>query len=1178
MSFCHLHLHTEYSLLDGACRIVDPATHQSRLFERARDLGQTAVAITDHGVMYGVIDFYRAAKAAGIKPIIGCEVYVAARTMQDRVYDLDSESSHLVLLCKDMTGYRNLTAIVSAAFTDGFYIKPRVDLDLLRAHSEGLICLSACLAGEIPKLLLANNDDAAAEKAREYRSIFGDENFYLEVQDHGIPEQKIVNGKIFRMAEELHIPVICSNDVHYLEKEDAEVQDVMLCIQTGSTVDAEHRMRFEGSEFYMKSEEEMAALFPEHPEVLSNTMDIAERCNVEFEFGKYHLPKFDVPDGTDSLTYFHKCCREGFAKRYPEPTEEHRERLEFEMSMIERMGFVDYFLIVADFVSFAKGDKIPVGPGRGSAAGSMVAYCMYITDIDPMGYELYFERFLNPERVTMPDIDVDITDLRRKDVIDYVKRKYGEDKVAQIVTFGTMAAKGAIRDVSRVLNVPYADADRIAKLVPNTLHITLDGALKASPELQDAYENDPTVHKVIDLARKLEGMPRNTSTHASGVVITRDPVVTYVPLAKNDDTVITQYTMTTIEELGLLKMDFLGLRNLSVIDDTVELIRRREPDFDIHNIDFSDEATYRMLSDGKTSGVFQMESAGMTNVVIGLRPQSIEDITAVIALFRPGPMESIPKYTESKLHPERISYKHPMLESILKVTYGCIVYQEQVMEVFRKLAGYSLGRADIVRRAMAKKKMDVLKQERQNFIHGNPEAKIRGCVASGVPEEVASELFEDILDFANYAFNKAHATGYAVVCYQTAYLKCHYPVEYLACLLSSVQDSTDDISKYTAECKSLGIDVLAPHVNHSGVGFTVEDQHIRYGLAAVKNVGVALIETLVNERNTGGPFADFYDFCDRMCPKDMNKRALEGLIKCGALDGMGLNRAQMLAIFNRVADSIASEHRSRLEGQMDLFGSFAETPSISRIQAPIIDEFPMRELLSMEKEICGVYLSGNPMDAYADVLAPVKLSKFGEILADYEGDTPSDRFADGTYHICAGVISTVKVKTTRNNTMMAYAEVDDGTGSMEIMVFSKALAVCGGYLKPDLAVIFRAKLSARENQMPKLIVDELGLISDGMVGYMVNTYSRRSPAPGTVRPAQNTSGHKLYLRLTDANRDRLDMVKAALRIYNGDTCVILYDSVSGKQSMAGRDLWITPCDQLIRLMQEFLGDDNVVLK
>ncbi|MBR3691305.1 MAG: DNA polymerase III subunit alpha, partial [Clostridia bacterium] len=1168
------------SLLDGACRITDPVTNTIRLFARAKELGQTAVAITDHGVMYGVVDFYRAAKEAGIKPIIGCEVYVAKRSMQDRVYDLDGESAHLVLLCKNETGYRNLTKLVSAAFTDGFYIKPRVDHALLRRHSEGLICLSACLAGEIPKLLSQDNFEGACAVAREYREIFGADNFYLEVQDHGIPEQKICNNLIFRMSEELGIPVVATNDVHYLERSDAEIQDIMLCIQTGSTVDAENRMRFEGSEFYLKSEEEMAALFPEHPEVLDLTAEIAERCNMEFEFGKYHLPKFQVPDGRDSLTYFKDRCREGFAKRYPDAGVEHRERLEYEMQMIEQMGFTDYFLIVSDFVAFARSENIPVGPGRGSAAGSMVSYCLYITDIDPMRYALYFERFLNPERVTMPDIDVDITDLRRKDVIDYVKRLYGEDRVAQIVTFGTMAAKGAIRDVARVLNVPYADADRIAKMVPNAPHMTLDTALKASPDLADAYENDATVRRIIDVAKGLEGMPRNTSTHASGVVITREPVVTYVPLSKNDDTVITQFTMTTIEELGLLKMDFLGLRNLSIIDDTVAMVRAYQPDFDIHSIDYDDPETYEMLSEGKTQGVFQMESQGMTNVVVGLRPQSIEDITAVIALFRPGPMESIPRYTESRHNPHKITYKHPLLVSILEVTYGCIVYQEQVMEIFRKLAGYSLGRADIVRRAMGKKKMDVLMQERKNFIFGNAEAGIRGCIASGVPENVANELFEEILEFANYAFNKAHATGYAVVAFQTAYLKCHYPKEYMASLLSSVQDSTSDIAKYSAECKTLGISVLPPHVNHSGVTFAVEGQNIRYGLAAIKNVGVGLIETLVREREENGLFSDFYDFCDRMCPLDMNKRALEFMIKCGALDGMGMYRSQMSAIFERVCDSILAENRSRTVGQMDLFGGVEETADVQRIPPPDLDEFPMREMLSMEKETCGLYLTGNPMDAYRDVLRAIRTEPLGEILADYDGAEEGKAYPDGKYVTVAGIISSAKMKTTKNNSTMAYVDLDDGTANLELIVFSRTLTLYGGYIKADNAVLVRGRISARENQQPKIIVDDVGPVNEATVSHYLsqNPGNRQTEVSVGKAQAAKRVERKLYLRITDENRGRLPRVKASLRCFTGDTCVILYDEPAGVRMQASRELWVDPCDVLLGLLTDLLGRENVVLK
>ena len=883
MSFVHLHLHTEFSLLDGACRI-------QKLVQRVKDLGQEAVAITDHGVMYGVIDFYRACKGAGIKPIIGCEVYVAprGRTRFQKVHEYDAAFSHLVLLCRNEEGYRNLSYMVSQGFLEGFYIKPRIDLDLLREHCGGLIALSACLGGEIPKLLMAGDYDKAKEVALEMRELFGEDGYYLELQDHNIPAQKKVNEGILRLHEETGIPLVCTNDAHYLRREDAEMQDILMCIQMGKTVDDPGRMKFETQEFYVKSEEEMAALFPR--EALDNTAKIAQLCNVDFTFGKYHLPHFQLPEGwSDGYAYFEKLCLDGFRWRYPDEPSEYRKQLDYEMAMIRKMGFVDYFLIVSDFIAYAKGHGIPVGPGRGSAAGSMVSYCLNITDLDPMKYNLYFERFLNPERVTMPDIDIDFCIRRRQEVIDYVARKYGADHVAQIVTFGTMAARAAVRDVGRVLNMPYADVDVIAKQIPSgpgALHITLEEALKLSKPLKESYDSDYKVKKLIDTAMAIEGMPRNTSTHAAGVVITSRPVSDYVPLAKNDDLVVTQYIMTTLEELGLLKMDFLGLRNLTVLDDAVKLVRRKEPDFDIHNIPEDDEATFRMISEGRTSGVFQMESSGMTGVCVGLKPHSIEDLTAIVALYRPGPMESIPRFISCKNNPEKVTYKHPSLVPILSNTYGCIVYQEQVIQIFQQLGGYSLGQADMVRRAMSKKKVKDIEKERETFLHGDPERNIAGCAANGIPENVAQSIYDEIYDFANYAFNKAHAVCYALVAYQTAWFKCHHPKEYMAALLTSVLDSSEKVAEYIAECKEWDIQLLPPDVNESETNFTVSPQGIRFGLAALKGVGRSVMNAMLEERVKHGPFTDFMDFCDRMFDHDLNRRVLESLIKAGAFDRM----------------------------------------------------------------------------------------------------------------------------------------------------------------------------------------------------------------------------------------------------------------------------------------------------
>ncbi|WP_418725482.1 DNA polymerase III subunit alpha, partial [Dysosmobacter sp.] len=842
MSFVHLHVHTEFSLLDGACRIKD-------LPRVVKDMGQTACAITDHGVMYGAIDFYRACKAAGVKPIIGCEVYVTpqGRSRFDKVHEFDAESRHLVLLCENEEGYRNLSYLVSAGWTEGFYIKPRIDQGLLRQHSGGLIALSACLAGEIPRRLRNGEYASAKNYALEMAELFGPERFYLELQDHGIPEQRQVNQGILRIHQETGIPMVCTNDAHYLRKEDAEAHDVLLCIQTGKTIDDENRMRYEPRNFYLRSEEEMRALFGGFEGALDNTVKVAEMCNLEFTFGKYHLPEFQLPPGYDSFTYLKKLCDEGYRERYGDD-DSHRQQLTYEQNMIEKMGFTDYFLIVSDFVRYAKGAGIPVGPGRGSAAGSMVSYCLHITDIDPVKYSLYFERFLNPERVSMPDIDMDFGDTRRGEVVDYVRRKYGDDRVAQIVTFGTMAARGVIRDVGRVMNMPYAEVDQIAKQVPGALHITLEDALRLSKPLRELYDTDERVKKLIDTAKALEGMPRHASTHAAGVVITRRPVYEYVPLAKNDDAVVCQYVMTTLEELGLLKMDFLGLRNLTVLDDAVKMVQERQPDFRLEDIPEDDAETFAMLSAGKTSGVFQVESAGMTGVCVGLKPRSIEDITAIIALYRPGPMDSIPRFIACSQDPSKIKYLHPSLEPILSVTYGCIVYQEQVIQIFQQLAGYSLGQADMVRRAMSKKKAKDIEREREAFLHGDRSRNITGCVAGGIPEATAQAIYQDIYDFANYAFNKAHAVSYAVVAYQTAWFKCHHTREYMAALLTSVLDNSDKVAGYINECRECGIALLPPDINRSADRFTVEEGGIRFGLVAIKNIGRGFILSVMEER------------------------------------------------------------------------------------------------------------------------------------------------------------------------------------------------------------------------------------------------------------------------------------------------------------------------------------------
>ena len=1160
MSFVHLHVHTEFSLLDGACRIKD-------LPRVVKEMGQTACAITDHGAMYGAIDFYRACKAEGIKPIIGCEVYVTppGRSRFDKVHEFDSESRHLVLLCENEEGYRNLSYMVSMAWTEGFYIKPRIDMALLREHHEGLIALSACLAGEIPKKLRNGEYENAKKYALELSQLFGPDRFYLEVQDHGIRDQAIVNREILRLHQETGLPMVCTNDAHYLRKEDAEAHDVLLCIQTGKLLEDENRMRYEPRNFYLRSEAEMAELFGDYEGAMENTAKIAEMCNVEFTFGKYHLPEFQLPEGYDSWTYLQKLCDEGYRRRYGED-DTHRAQLKYEMDMIEKMGFTDYFLIVSDFVRYAKSRDIPVGPGRGSAAGSMVSYCLDITDIDPVQYSLYFERFLNPERVSMPDIDMDFGDTRRGEVVDYVRKKYGDDHVAQIVTFGTMAARGVIRDVGRVMNIPYAEVDKIAKQVPGGPNVTLSDALRLSKPLSELYDTDPQVQKLIDTAKSLEGMPRNSSTHAAGVVITKRPVYEYVPLAKNDDTVVCQYVMTTLEELGLLKMDFLGLRNLTVLDDAVKMIRTHTPDFSLAGIPENDKETFEMISRGQTSGVFQIESSGMTGVCVGLKPQSIEDITAVIALYRPGPMDSIPRFIACKQNPKLISYKHPSLEPILSITYGCIVYQEQVIQIFQRLGGYSLGQADMVRRAISKKKAAQIQKEKDAFIHGDAERGIRGCVANGIPEKTAEAIYQEIYDFANYAFNKAHAVSYAVVAYQTAYFKCHYPREYMAALLTSVLDNSDKVAGYISECKDCGIALLPPDINRSADCFAVEDGGIRFGLVAIKNIGRGFILSVMRERERSGPFTSLYDFCSRMNGSDMNKRAVENLIRSGAFDCFGSHRSQLLKVYESVMDSVAAQQKQNLEGQLDFFAMAAENQdsaaAVKEIPLPNIPEFAPQELMNMEKETTGLYLSGHPMDAYRDTVRALKVPSIGAILEDFSQEGGPTRFADGQRIAIAGVITSSKTKTTKNNTLMAYVTVEDDTAAMELLCFSRVLDTCGPYLKENTAVLVKGRLSVRDEKAPQIMCDSAQPLST------VQSTSFE------VRESKGADERTLYLKFPSLEDPTLRHMQLVLRMFPGKSRV--------KLVMADTRKVYAGCAQfhpaLIEEAKEALGEENVVVK
>ena len=1162
MAFVHLHVHTEYSLLDGACRI-------EKLVSKAKELGQTALAITDHGVMYGAVAFYKACQAEGIKPIIGCEAYVAPRNMSDKEHGIDNNYSHLILLCRNEQGYKNLCYLVSMAFTEGFYIKPRIDWAILHQHSEGLICLSGCLAGEIPQKIIHGDYEAAKAKALELRDLFGEDNFYLEIQDHNIPEERQAAQGIIQIHKETGIPLALTNDAHYIEKADAYYQDVLMCIQMGKTVDDPNRMRFESQELYLKSEEEMRKLFPDWQEAADNTVSIAERCNYDFEFGHYHLPRFKLPEGeSDSYEYLKKLCEQGFAERYPDKPEVHKQ-LDYELSMINKMGFVDYFLIVSDFIGYAKRSGIPVGPGRGSAAGSVVSYCLHITEVDPIKYSLFFERFLNPERVSMPDIDVDFCVNRRGEVIDYVNRVYGHDHVAQIVTFGTMAARGAIRDVGRALSVSYAETDAVAKQVPSgpsALNITLDEAISLSKPLKEMYQSDPTLQHLIDVAKALEGMPRHASTHAAGVVITEKPVYEYVPLSTNDGNPVCQYQMTTLEELGLLKMDFLGLRNLTVLDDAVKLVQKTVPDFRIEDAPEDDKATYEMLAAGRTSGVFQLESTGMTGVCVGLKPKSIEDITALIALYRPGPMDSIPRFLECSVHPEKVSYKHELLRPILSVTYGCIVYQEQVIEIFRRLAGFSLGQADMIRRAMSKKKHKVIDAERVAFIHGDPSRGIAGAIANGVPESVANSIYDEILDFASYAFNKAHAVSYAIVAYRTAYMKRHYPQQYMAALLTSVLESSTKVAEYIAECRELGIKLLPPDVNESDANFTVAGENIRFGLVAIKGIGWGAIEELVAERHENGLFTSFEDFCKRMSGKELNRRAVENLIRAGAFDGMGYKRKALLQIAGAVIDSISQAARDNIAGQYDLFGDFEAQSEASpqTIPIPDVEEFSARDKMMMEKEVTGLYLTGHPMDEYRDAVRKVGAVPIGAILGDFAADDGPQRFADNQYVTVAGVISTMRTRTTRNNSLMSYVQLEDDTGTIEMIAFQKVIDTCGSLLRENNAVIVRGRISVRDEKEPQLMADTLYNISD--MAYM----PRERGAPREeIRKDQ-----KLWVKLPARDDPRLHRIELLLTMFPGEQQMVIFCEREQKR-LAARCVIHRA---LVQELRDMLGDGNVVVK
>lgn len=1076
MSFVHLHTHTEYSLLDGSNKIKEYVA-------RVKELGMDAAAITDHGAMFGVIDFYRAARAEGVKPILGCEVYVAPNSRFDKeTSGGEDRYYHLVLLAENNEGYANLIKIVSKGYVEGFYYRPRVDMEVLQQYHEGIIALSACLAGEVQRYIVKGLYDEAKKTALKYEGVFGKGNYFLELQDHGIAEQKTVNQALLRMSRELNIPLAATNDIHYTYAEDVKPHDILLCIQTAKKLQDEDRMRYEGGQYYVKSPEEMEALFPYAKEALENTGKIAERCNVEIEFGVTKLPRFDVPEGLTSWEYLNQICFEGLKERYPEDDGTRKKRLEYELGVIKNMGYVDYFLIVWDFIKYARDNGIAVGPGRGSAAGSIVSYVMHITNIDPMRYQLLFERFLNPERVSMPDIDIDFCFERRQEVIDYVVRKYGKDRVAQIVTFGTMAARGVLRDVGRVMDLPYAFVDSIAKMIPTEQGrtITLKDALKMNPEFRDSYEKDPQVHELVDMSMRLEGLPRHTSMHAAGVVICQKAVDEYVPLSRaTDGSLTTQFTMTTLEELGLLKMDFLGLRTLTVIQDAAKLSEKSTGNYlDMDRIDYDDKEVFASIGTGKTDGVFQLESAGMKNFMKNLRPQNLEDVIAGIALYRPGPMDFIPQYIRGKDHPETISYDCPQLEEILEPTYGCIVYQEQVMQIVQRLAGYTLGRSDLVRRAMSKKKAAVMEKERQNFVYGNPEEGVPGCISNGISEKTAHKIFDEMTDFAKYAFNKSHAVVYAVVAYQTAYLKYYYPVEFMAALMTSVIDNPGKVSEYILSCRQMNIAILPPDINEGESAFSISGKSIRYGLSAIKSIGRPVVESIVAERKLGGPFKSLMDFIERMSGKEVNKKTIENLIKAGAMDSLGGNRQQYMMAYGGIMDSAAQSRKTVMTGQMSLFDFVDEEEKQNfKIQLPKAEEYKKELLLAFEKEVLGVYISGHPLEEYEERWK----KNITAVTTDFQLDeeTNKTRVRDGEIVVIGGMITGKTIKYTKNNRVMAFLQIEDLVGTVEVIVFPNIYERNSGMLTEEAKVFVGGHVSVEEEKASKLICDRIFSFDEG---------------------------------------------------------------------------------------------------
>ena len=1180
--FVHLHLHTEYSLLDGSGKI-------KKLMSQAKDLGMKSIAITDHGVMYGLVDFFKAAEENGIKAILGCEVYVVAKSRHIKQPDKENATHHLVLLVKNEIGYENLMKIVSVASIEGFYYKPRIDHDYLREHSEGLIALSACLGGEVQSYLLKENYEKAKDVALLYKDIFKD-GFYIELQNHGMEEQQKVNELNIKLSEETGIPLVATNDVHYIKREDSKSHDVLMCIQTAKTIDDPNRRRYPSDQFYLKSAEEMWDMFSYIPEALENTVKIAEECNFEYKFHESKLPRFPLEEGQDPYEYLKDTCYKGLIERYDvfdsliekelnyeevnkivdnsKEAKEYVDRLEYELGVINQMGYVDYFLIVWDFIKFSYDNGIPTGPGRGSAAGSIVAYTLGITKIDPIKYSLIFERFLNPERVSMPDIDSDFCYERRQEVIDYVVDKYGKECVSQIITFGTMAARLCIRDVGRAMNYSYTEVDKIAKMIPTMLGITIEKALDINPELKAAYDGDERVKNLIDVSMDLEGLPRHSSTHAAGVVIASKPLVEYVPLQKNDEMIVTQFGMTTLEELGLLKMDFLGLRTLTVMNDAINMVKEnRGIDIDLDKIDMEDQEVYKMIGEGNTAGVFQLESAGMTSFMKELKPDSLEDIIAGISLYRPGPMAEIPRYIECKRNPDKVKYETPELEEILNVTYGVMVYQEQVMEIVRKLAGYSMGRSDMVRRAMSKKKHKVMEEERKNFIHGiveNGEVVVPGCIRNGISEEIANKIFDNMMDFASYAFNKSHAAAYAVVGYQTAYLMKYYPVEMLAAMMNSIMGISEKVAHYIGIAESLGIQVLPPDINESYSKFTVNGDKIRFGLSAVRNVGSNVVEGIVKARKNRGKFESLVDFINKMEPSSLNKRAVECLIKAGAMDGFKVFRSKMLAVHEKLIENISSDKRRNIDGQISLFGATEELKN-PEVRYPEIKEFDKRNLLAMEKEMTGLYITGHPLDDYVKSLKVQTTNEISEVYSSSETlDTnetdeiitgieifnKGNSLHDNDRVIFGGILSSVNQKITRNNAIMAFLTLEDLTGSIEVIVFPKTLESVKPLCVTDSLVVVKGRLSIKEDEAPKLICE-------------------------SIEPLEKINSSKLYLRLEDSEKAKqfnLYLKELLTEDRKGDTPIYFYASKENKKFRAPRDRWISLESDIKEILIEKLGE------